>query len=150
MRFLFDQNLSRGLLGLLADLFPGSIHVREAGLQAADDEAVWALAVEQRLAIISKDSDFHQRSFLFGQPPKASGSGVATVRRVRSRLSSEHTITTCWHSTKMRQGSSSLWGRGTISTLPNNALQRTGGIALVYNVINIGERRLSPPLTTAH
>ena len=76
MRFLFDQNLSPGLVGLLADLFPGSIHVREAGLQATDDEAVWAYAVEQGLAIISKDSDFHQRSFLFGQPPK-----VVWIRR---------------------------------------------------------------------
>jgi len=70
MRFLFDQNLSPRLVGILSDLFPGSMHVREAGLQAADDAVVWAYAVEQGLAIISKDSDLRQRSFLFGHPPK--------------------------------------------------------------------------------
>jgi predicted nuclease of predicted toxin-antitoxin system len=76
MRFLFDQNLSPRLVSLLADLLPGSIHVREAELQAADDEAVWAYAIEHGLVIVSKDSDFRQRSFLFGHPPK-----VVWVRR---------------------------------------------------------------------
>lgn len=76
MRLLFDQNLSPRLVGLLSDLFPGSMHVRQAELQAADDEDVWAYAVDHGFAIVSKDSDFHQRNFLFGQPPK-----VVWVRR---------------------------------------------------------------------
>lgn len=46
------------------------MHVREVGLQAADDEAVWAHARTHGLIIVSKDSDFHQRSFVFGHPPK--------------------------------------------------------------------------------
>ncbi len=70
MRLLFDQNLSPTLVGLLSDLFPGCIHVRDAGLQASNDEAVWDHAIQQQSAIISKDSDFRQRSFLFGSPPK--------------------------------------------------------------------------------
>ena len=37
MKLLFDENLSHKLVGLLADLFPGSVHVREVGLKAADD-----------------------------------------------------------------------------------------------------------------
>ena len=41
MRLLLDQNLSPRLLTALADLYPGSTHVREAGLQAADDDIVW-------------------------------------------------------------------------------------------------------------
>ena len=70
MRLLFDQNLSPLLVALLANLFPQSVHVRDVGLQAADDETVWNYAIQQRLVIISKASDFRQRSFLFGGPPK--------------------------------------------------------------------------------
>ena len=76
MKLLFDQNLSPILIGLLSDLFPGSIHVRDAGLQASGDEAVWDHAVQQQFVIIYKDSEFHQRSFLFGGPPK-----VVWIRR---------------------------------------------------------------------
>ena len=70
MRLLFDQNLSPGLTMPLSDLFPGSLHVREVGLQSADDANVWDYATEHGFVITSKDSDFHQRSFLFGHPPK--------------------------------------------------------------------------------
>ena len=52
------------------------MHVRDLGLQTADDEAVWAYAVEHGLAIVSKDSDFRQLSFLSGPPPK-----VVWIRR---------------------------------------------------------------------
>ncbi|PYM75922.1 MAG: hypothetical protein DME03_10085 [Candidatus Rokuibacteriota bacterium] len=70
MRLLLDQNLSPSLLTTLADLHPGSTHVREVGLQAADDDAVWQYAVQQRFTIVSKDADFHERSFFLGHPPK--------------------------------------------------------------------------------
>ena len=70
MRFLFDENLSPKLVLLLADQFPNSVHVRDVGLEAADDESVWNYAGSQGLVIVSKDSDMHQRSFLFGAPPK--------------------------------------------------------------------------------
>ena len=51
-------------------LYPGSRHVRRFGLESADDETVWNFARQQGFPIVSKDSDFHQRSFLFGFPPK--------------------------------------------------------------------------------
>ena len=70
MRFLFDQNLSPRLRHLLADLYPGSIHVRDVGLQSSDDEALWNYAAQNGLTIVTKDSDFHQRSFLLAHPPK--------------------------------------------------------------------------------
>jgi predicted nuclease of predicted toxin-antitoxin system len=70
MRFLLDHNLSPRLLGLLADLAPGSLHVRDVGLASADDPAVWSYARAHGLVIVSKDSDFHQMSFLLGHPPK--------------------------------------------------------------------------------
>ncbi|HEX8180378.1 MAG TPA: DUF5615 family PIN-like protein [Pyrinomonadaceae bacterium] len=70
MKLLFDENLSPQLVRLLVDLFPDSIHVRDAGLQAADDPSVWEYAKANDLIIVSKDSDLHQRSFVFGHPPK--------------------------------------------------------------------------------
>lgn len=70
MRLLFDQNLSPRLVSSLGDLFPGSLHVRDVGLQAADDDIVWLYAGDHGLTIVSKDSDFRQRSFLYGPPPK--------------------------------------------------------------------------------
>ena len=70
MKLLFDQNLSPRLPRLLNDLYPGSIHVREAELQEADDPVVWDYAREHGFAIVSKDSDFQQRSLLLGAPPK--------------------------------------------------------------------------------
>jgi predicted nuclease of predicted toxin-antitoxin system len=70
VRVLFDENLSPELVRLLADLFPQSVHVRDVGLKSADDPLVWQYAEENRLIIVSKDSDLHQRSFMFGHPPK--------------------------------------------------------------------------------
>ena len=76
MKFLFDENLSPRLVGGLSDAFPGSVHVRDVGLSGASDAAVWAYAKKHDLTIVSKDSDFHQVSFLRGPPPK-----VIWVRR---------------------------------------------------------------------
>ncbi|MBL8875100.1 MAG: DUF5615 family PIN-like protein [Phycisphaerae bacterium] len=73
MRLLFDENLSPRLAVLLADLFPESKHVREVGLKAADDLAIWEFAKANGFAIVSKDADFRQRSFLVGAPPKVIG-----------------------------------------------------------------------------
>jgi predicted nuclease of predicted toxin-antitoxin system len=70
VKLLFDQNLSPRIVKTLADVYPGSVHVRDVGLNNALDEAVWEYAARHGLTIISKDSDFHQRSFLFGPPPK--------------------------------------------------------------------------------
>lgn len=70
MKLLFDSNLSHRLSQSLASLYPGSEHVRNLNLARAGDEAIWNLAMEQDFTIVSKDSDFHQRSFLYGFPPK--------------------------------------------------------------------------------
>lgn len=70
MRLLLDQNLSFTLVQALADLYPDSAHVREVGLERADDDQVWRYAATRGLAIVSKDSDFRQMSFVRGHPPK--------------------------------------------------------------------------------
>ena len=70
MKLFFDQNLSPRLVRTFADICPGSLHAREVGLQEADDAEIWEYAARHNLVIVSKDSDFHQKSFLLGQPPK--------------------------------------------------------------------------------
>jgi len=70
VKLLFDHNLSYRLVRALQREYPDSQHVREVGLSEATDEAVWRHAAEQGLTIVTKDTDFHQRSFLFGHPPK--------------------------------------------------------------------------------
>ena len=70
MKLLFDENLSPKLPRLLETLFPGSAHVRECGLKGFPDEDVWEYARANGFIILSKDSDFQQRSLLYGHPPK--------------------------------------------------------------------------------
>ena len=64
MRLLLDQNLAPALVHMLADIFPDSAHVRTLGLERAPDEELWEFAAANGFAVVSKDSDFHQRSFL--------------------------------------------------------------------------------------
>ena len=70
MKLLLDENLSPNLAQLLADLFPGSAHVGDCGLGAASDEEVWEFAKKRGFVVVSKDSDFYDRSSLLGSPPQ--------------------------------------------------------------------------------
>lgn len=92
-RLLFDQNLAPTLIRKLADLYPGSGHVREFGLAAADDEAVWSHAVAHGFIIVTKDDDFRQRSLLRGAPPQVIWVRLGNCRTtdVEAVLRSRHT-----------------------------------------------------------
>ena len=70
MKLLFDENLSPRLPGVLADLYPDSVHVHGCGLGNADDSIIWQYAKDHGFTIVSKDSDFQERGVLLGQPPK--------------------------------------------------------------------------------
>lgn len=70
MKLLFDENLSPKLPRLLAAQFPGSLHLRDCGLKGATDEDIWEYAAANDFTIVSKDSDFYQRSLFYGSPPK--------------------------------------------------------------------------------
>ena len=63
MKLLFDENLSHKLVGNCA-------HVRNTGLPTAEDRQIWDHARTQGLAIVSKDTDFRERSYVEGFPPK--------------------------------------------------------------------------------
>jgi predicted nuclease of predicted toxin-antitoxin system len=70
VKLLFDENLSPRLTGALADVYPGSAQVHQCGLGSTDDTAIWQYAKDNGFTIVSKDSDFQERSVLRGHPPK--------------------------------------------------------------------------------
>lgn len=70
MKLLLDQNLSFRLLEKLEPAFPGSTQVKFAGLDQADDLTVWRYARDDGFTIVTKDSDFHEFSLIYGSPPK--------------------------------------------------------------------------------
>jgi predicted nuclease of predicted toxin-antitoxin system len=76
LKLLFDENLAPSLVLALADIFPQSEHVARIGLGTAPDHEVWEYAREHNYTLVSKDSDFHELSLLYGFPPK-----VVWIRR---------------------------------------------------------------------
>lgn len=86
MKLLFDENLSPRLAEAVADLYPGSCHLRNCGLRGAPDEKIWKYAFENDFAIVSKDSDFRQRSILRGSPPKVILLQIGNCSTVRAEF----------------------------------------------------------------
>ncbi|MDZ8031877.1 MULTISPECIES: DUF5615 family PIN-like protein [unclassified Nostoc] len=70
MKLLLDENLSDRIISRIVDLYPDSVHVKTLGLINTDDVVIWEYAKVHDFVIASKDSDFHQRSLLYGHPPK--------------------------------------------------------------------------------
>jgi predicted nuclease of predicted toxin-antitoxin system len=88
VKLLFDENLSSVLPVALSDCYGECRHVRDSGLKASPDADVWAYAARNGLAIVTKDSDFRQRSFLHGHPPKVIwiGLGNCSTKTVEDLL----------------------------------------------------------------
>ena len=70
MKLLLDENLSDRIVAQIIDLYPGSTHVKAPSLIQTDDALIWSFAQQHGYSIVSKDADFHQRSLVFGHPPK--------------------------------------------------------------------------------
>jgi predicted nuclease of predicted toxin-antitoxin system len=91
VKLLFDENLSFRLVAGLADVYPLSAHVRDVGLQGLDDGTIWRYAAEHGYVLVSKDTDFFQRSVAHGVPPKviwlrignASTKSISSMLRTR-------------------------------------------------------------------
>lgn len=70
MKLLVDENLPPRLVDDLADLFPQSIHVSQAGLGSTPDTSIWEYAKANGFAFLTKDKDFANLSLAWGAPPK--------------------------------------------------------------------------------
>ena len=88
MKLLFDENLPPSLVGAVQDQYPGSAHVHNCGLGASDDAMIWEYAKDRDFIIVTKDSDYEQRSILLGAPPKVLWlrTGNCTTRHLTSVL----------------------------------------------------------------
>ena len=58
MRFLIDNALSPALAARLQQASHDAIHVRELGLQHADDEVIFEHAAAEHRIVVSADADF--------------------------------------------------------------------------------------------
>ena len=70
MKLLLGENLSDRIVPQIIDFYPDSTHVKFHGLVHTDDVLIWSFAQQYGYTIVSKDADFHQRSLVFGHPPK--------------------------------------------------------------------------------
>ena len=92
MKLLFDENLSPRLVDGLRDVYPESQHVSGVELGRAQDAAVWQYAKRYGFAIVSKDSDFAERSVLESGPPKVIWIrlGNCSTREIEAQLRARH------------------------------------------------------------
>lgn len=70
MKLLLDENLSRRIIPLLQEAFPGSTQVTLLQLETATDREIWEYARKHDFIIVTRDSDFHELTTLYGSPPK--------------------------------------------------------------------------------
>jgi predicted nuclease of predicted toxin-antitoxin system len=70
VKLLFDENLSRKLVGRLAELYPESAHVAEFDLLESADREIWEFAKSGNFVIVSTDADFYELATTIGPPPK--------------------------------------------------------------------------------
>ena len=90
MKLLFDENLSPRLVVSLAAAYSASVHVRNVGLRGAEDHRIWDYARAEQFAVVSKDSDFRDRSYVQGFPPKiiwldVGNAGTAAITELLQR-----------------------------------------------------------------
>ena len=70
MNFLVDANLPPRLGQWLRDRNQPATHLLDLHSLRISDKQLWALAITRSEVIITKDTDFYERSLLLGQPPK--------------------------------------------------------------------------------
>ncbi len=70
MKLLLDENLSRRIVPMLQADYPGSSQIALLQLEAATDRQIWEYAKANDYVIVTRDSDFHELSTLYGSPPK--------------------------------------------------------------------------------
>jgi len=69
MKLLLDENLSQRIITHIADIYEVR-HIKDFNLAQVSDDTIWEFAKLNDYMIVSKDADFHQRSLVWGHPPK--------------------------------------------------------------------------------
>jgi predicted nuclease of predicted toxin-antitoxin system len=70
MKLLLDENLSRRIVPFLQATYPDSSQVALLDLEGASDSEIWQYAKANGFVIVSRDSDFQERSLVAGHPPQ--------------------------------------------------------------------------------
>ena len=70
MKLLLDENLSQRIVPMLQTAYPGSSQIALLELETATDRDIWEFAKLHDFVIVTRDSDFHELSTLYGAPPK--------------------------------------------------------------------------------
>jgi predicted nuclease of predicted toxin-antitoxin system len=81
MRFLVDAQLPPALARWLAANGHTAEHVADRQLEAASDSAIWACALREAAAIITKDEDFAERKALSDTGPAVVWIRLPNTRR---------------------------------------------------------------------
>ena len=100
MKLLLDENLSDRIVLQILDLYPDSAHVKSHHLIHTDDVLIWSFARQHGYTIVSKDADFHQRSLVFGHPPRLVylRIGNCPTTRIIQLLRSNYILLSAFHS----------------------------------------------------
>ncbi len=94
MKFLVDQQLPPALARYLQSEGHDASHVRELGLNEAEDQVIWRLALANQQVVISKDEDFWYRAIAPGSTGRLVWVRIGNCRRqnlieaFRNRLAS--------------------------------------------------------------
>lgn len=67
MKLLLDENLSPRLVARITGRYPASTHVRDLGLLGSEDGLIWEHAAAEGFILMSKDTDFYQRSIILAR-----------------------------------------------------------------------------------
>ena len=70
MKLLLDENISRRLVPLLQQEFPGTTQVTLLGLESASDQVIWLRAKQDGYVVVTRDADFQELSLVWGAPPQ--------------------------------------------------------------------------------
>lgn len=70
MKLLLDQNISKRIVYPLNACYPNTSQVFLLGLELATAKVIWDYAKTHDYIIVTKDSDFHEFSLIYGPPPK--------------------------------------------------------------------------------
>lgn len=79
MKFLIDAQLPPALAHLINSLGHKAVHVEDAGILRSTDQEIWAYAVADTQAIITKDEDFKNLLLLASTHTKRPWSGYESA-----------------------------------------------------------------------